>query len=538
MVRALALPTLALVALTFTVAQAVRGQAESAPADAPADAPDAEAPAGGEAPDDDDDLGEDDMAPEGVSEEVFEAGVRAYRDISTATAAEKLWDYLKGNDQTADHYEWAEYYLAKSFIRLGLRHAAVEYFYNVAKEQKRPELLPDTLRELEQIMTFYPYDEEMIIVDLLGSQEFENLPPDVKSFVEYHQGQRDLLQNRIKWARRHLGRLERTKSTSRLAKRYVQRAGFTRSITTLKRTHSKESKAMRDEREEALKQLEAIVEADFDDYELKNESRKTIARLHFEEGRYEEALKWYDTIEVPFLSREEASLFVEKAWARYYLGDFRGTLGILLSLEAPSYRRYYNPERYILKSFAYNGLCHYAAAKGAAREFLRRYGANLEQLKKSRQPLSDPLIRRAAAQKRKPSRMLKLLRALQRERSRIDKVSNGNGLVDHLGRIYDLKIAEVNRKLDALVKDAGEEVAEDLLDYEEQAGLLDYEISLEVFRRLKSGTGKRIAVDEDPPVPLSSDDIYYQFDGEYWNDELHNYRFRIDNRCFGERLFE
>ena len=40
------------------------------------------------------------------------------------------------------------------------------------------------------------------------------------------------------------------------------------------------------------------------------------------------------------------------------------------------------------------------------------------------------------------------------------------------------------------------------------------------------------------PIPLGSRDVYYVFDGEYWNDELHDYRFRIETRCFGEDLVQ
>jgi hypothetical protein len=95
----------------------------------------------------------------------------------------------------------------------------------------------------------------------------------------------------------------------------------------------------------------------------------------------------------------------------------------------------------------------------------------------------------------------------------------------------------VNRDLDRTVKAEAVQVATELLDYEEQARLVDYEVSLEVFKRLKKGNGKKI-VDQEPPIPLGSRQVYYRFDGEYWNDELHDYRFRIDNRCFGEELFE
>ena len=480
----------------------------------------------------------EDAEPTQVSEKVFDEAVEYYKGYEHTNAAEAFWRYLSGNDATADHYEWAEYYLGQTFKRMGLNQAAVEYLYNVIKEQKRPELLPDALRALEDITAHRPFDHTLVLVDLLNTQDFDNLPPDVKTYVEFHQGTHDLLQGRDKWANRHFDRLARLQSDAPLAKRYAQRAVFTRALTVLKKTHARSSKAMREARREAREMLESVVASDVRDYELKNDAKKDIARLYFEEGDYKKALEVYDSIEVPFLSREEAGLFVEKAWARYYLGDFRGTLGILLSLEAPSYRRYFNPERFILKALAYQGLCHYAAAKGSAREFLRRYGQTLTELKKRRDPLVDPVVRRAAVSGRKTKRVLRFLRALQREREKVDSFSDEHGLRSHLARMYDLKIAEVNRELDILVRDASEKVAEELLDFEEQARLLDYEVSLEVFRRLKKGTGKKTVVDNDPPIPLGSRDVYYRFNGEYWNDELHNYRFRVENRCFGERLFK
>jgi tetratricopeptide (TPR) repeat protein len=475
--------------------------------------------------------------PPEVPSAVFEEGVSSYKSGSERDAARLLFTYLNGNDQTADHYEWAEYYLAKTLERIGLTHAAVEYYYNVVREQKRPELLPEALRALEQIVATRPFDEELVLVDLISSSEFGALPADVRAFVTYQQGRLDLQQGRRKWAERHFATLSRLQSASELARRYIQKAAFAAAVNTLSETHDKSSIAKRESRDKARSALEAIVASDVDDFAIKNDARRTVARLHFEDGRYTDALKWYEQIEVPFLSREEANLFVEKAWARYYAGDHRGALGILLTLEAPSYRRFFSPERFILKALAYQGLCHYAASKGSAREFLRRYGPTLEELRRQRDPLSDPVIRRAAASEQEPKAVLAFLKRLQYEREQVEKLDEESGLRSHLVRIYDLKIAEVARKLDDVVRTAGESVSEQLLDYEEQARLLDYEISLEVFRRIKKGTGKKI-VDEEPPIPLGSKEVYYEFDGEYWNDELHDYRFRIENRCFGERLFQ
>lgn len=504
---------------------------------APADAERAEAaPAEGEAPASD--APAEAPASEPVPDVVFEEGLVSFKSGGYRAAAEKLWHYLAGNDQAADQYEWAELYLGRSLHELGMTHAAVEYFYNVAKERKRPELLPEALRHLERIIATRPHDRELLQVDLLGGgADFGAVPSDVKAFVAYFQGRMDLLDGRDSWAARHFEMLERLKDDNPRATRYILRARYAGAVRDLKATHARDSKAKRDKRDAARKVLEEIAQSDSDDFELKNDAKRTVARLHFEEGRYAEALKVYESIEVPFLSQEEATLFLEKAWARYYAGDFRGSLGILLTLDAPSYRRYFGPERFVLKALNYKALCHYAAAKGAAREFLRRYGDALSELRRRRDPLAHPVLRRAAVQAKGPQRELAFLESLQRERQIAEGLSDEHGLRTHLAKLYDLKIAEVVRRLDQVVQEEAVEVATDLLDYEEQARLVDYEVSLEVFKRLKRGTGKRV-VTAEKPIPLGSEDVYYAFDQEYWNDELHDYRFRIEDRCFSEELFE
>lgn len=518
-------------AAALAPAAAAPAAAPAAAAPAPAAAP-ADGNAGNAAPADD-----NETVVSTVPDSVFEEGVQAFDAGDFKKAAESFWYYLSGNEQTADHYEWAEFYLARSFLRLGVNHGGVEYLYNVAKERKRPELLPEAVRELEKIRDTIPYDEELIDVDLLRGGDFGALPPDVKSFVEYQQGRLDLLDGHREWAQRHFDRLSRTSDDETRVQRYALRARLAQALADLKATHAKDTKAKREKRDAATKLLAEVAASKVDDFKVKNDAKRVLAELQFEEKQFDDALNTYNSIEVPFLSEEEANLFLEKAWARYYKGDARGALGILLTLDAPSYRKYFKPERFVLKALAYKALCHYAAAKASAREFLRRYGSSLEEVRRSRDPLTDPVVRTAAVQRKKPKRMYAFLESLQRERDLVDRFSDEHGLATHLARIYDLKIAEVNRELDRIVKEEAITVATELLDYEEQARLVDYEVSLEVFKRLKKGTGKKI-VDQESAIPLGSRQVYYRFDGEYWNDELHDYRFRIENRCFGEELFE
>ena len=78
---------------------------------------------------------------------------------------------------------------------------------------------------------------------------------------------------------------------------------------------------------------------------------------------------------------------------------------------------------------------------------------------------------------------------------------------------------------------SSDRVALELLEIEEQINLLDYEIGLDIFKRLKA-QGARQTTEQPLKIPYDSANVYYEFDTEYWNDELHSYKFFILSRCF------
>ena len=532
--------------------------------------------------------------PVATSDEVFKQGVAAFKAKKYKQSAYKLYEYMQGNIPSADYYEWAEYYLARNFVKLGLVHAASEYYYNVAKTRSVPALLPDSLRAIEKIVRFAPHDEELLVNDLIAGSEFGDLPDDVRTFIQYYQGLVDLRDGQKNWAKQHfakicpkcsnrLQRIERNvqklcEGDARPAECYKKtlanklevekiceygelgdsakgeisgcyyfyRGRYAEGVDTLKR--GKELKSRRIFSEVAAAHLNK------QDSDVANDALKALARLYFEQGNktkgddeisranrqelFDTAMELYDKVQVPFLSHEEALIFLEKAWTRYYGHDLRGAMGILISLDAPSYRDYFKPERFILQALIYKKLCHYAAAKGAAREYRRRYGEAIDTLRRKRDPLGDPVLRSAALQAPVARRRLAFLKSLQKERDSLEAFDDDNPLSKQLGRIYDLKIKETVRALEVDINEEAKQVADTMLDYEEQARLVDYEVALEVFKRLKRGEGKKDRQAAEKPIPIGSSNVYYIFDGEYWNDELHDYRFRIESRCFGEELFE
>ncbi len=570
---------------------ALPARAQDDAAAAPAEAPAAEASSGdvaeAAAP-------EEEAEPVAVSPEVFKEGVAAFNAENYRKAAHKFYEFIDGNQASADFYEWAEYYLARTLLKLGLLHGAAEYFYNVAKTRSVPALLSDTLRALEGIVRFFPHDEELLVYDLLAGSEFGEMPEDVRAYVEYHQGLVDLRDGQDAWAERHfdsicpqcsnrLARIER--STEKLCETdarpaecysktlaaklavekicesaevggdhagqisgcyYFYRGRYAQGVDKLRR--GKELRARRLFAEVAAAKL-----SNYDSI-VANDALKAMARLYFEEGAktrgddeisranrdelFDTAIDFYERVQVPFLSHEEALIFLEKAWTRFYANDMRGAMGILISLDAPSYRDYFKPERFILQALIYKKLCHYAAAKGAAREYRRRYGEAIDTLRQKRDPLAHPVLRAAALQGPVARRRLVFLKSLQLERDGIERFGSDSPLAQQLARIYDLKVKETVRALEVDLSEEAKRVADTLLDYEEQARLVDYEVALEVFKRLKRGEGRKDLQAPERPIPVGSRNVYYMFDGEYWNDELHDYRFRIESRCFGEELFE
>ena len=132
------------------------------------------------------------------------------------------------------------------------------------------------------------------------------------------------------------------------------------------------------------------------------------------------------------------------------------------------------------------------------------------------------------------------LRTLQWEREEIEAYDSKWEDVEldaHLRRLYDLEIREQARLWRIEFDESADEKALDLLEAEEQVGLLDYEIGLDIFKRLKIGRSSQLPAAK-LVVPYDSRNVYYEFDGEYWNDELHSYKYFIESRCLGEGVRE
>lgn len=455
--------------------------------------------------------------PPKLDPKAFDNALKDYFDGKQEQAASTLYAFIESTPPTDENYAWAQYFLARCLIDLNLRHAGAVYLAKVAHERGNPQVLPRTLEALK-VLTLVPHDEVLIDEQIFGSLDLGFLPESVSDYANYQQGLVDLRVGNERWAKTHFVKLDEGGVEA-------SRAKFALLVTRLKNAKAVDDQ-MIDDFLELSKDEKLTMEA-------RNEARLAVARLRYEKKDYEGALKAYDLVQLPSLDPGRATLYLEEAWTRYNLGQLRATIGLLTTLDAPSFRDEFLPDKYILRALVYRDLCQYLPAKRAAKELTRRFSDSLESIREREDLSQDFRLRRAANSHGSTKRAARFLQSVNLENESLGRHAGGFGerLYKHLTRIYDLAHAEAERIYQQRLRDAVREEADKLLRAAEQVRLMEYEVGLKLYERVKRGA--KLAQPEKQ-VSLTSAQIGFKFTGEYWNDELRSYRVSIPSRCLEE----
>ncbi|WP_225409851.1 hypothetical protein [Stigmatella hybrida] len=484
-------------------------QAPEAAASTPAPAP-AEAPAAPEEP-------EAAAAPEKVDPRLFDEALKKYFDGNPRGAAGPLFAWLSAAPRTDDNYAWAQYFLARSLVDLGLTHAGATYLGRIARERSNPNVLPRALEALREL-TDRPHDEVMIDEQVFGAMDLGFLEQEAGAYAHYQQGLVDLRVGNERWAHTHFDKLEPTSAEA-------SRAKFALLVTRLR--------TVKEPPEELIQDFLALSEDEKLTREARNEAALAVARLRYERTDYPGALEAYARVKLPMLDPGRATLYLEEAWTRYKLGELRAALGILTTLDAPSFRDEFLPDKYLLRALIYRDLCHYLPAKRAAKELTRRFADSLESIRSREDLTQDVRLRRAAAAHGNTQRAARFKELLELESERLGRYAGsfGERLQGHLTKLYALSLAESERVYQARLGEAVRQEADTLLRAAEQVRLMEYEVGLKLYERVKRGAKAPVPPEEEL---LSPAQVAFRFGGEYWNDELRDYRVRIESRCIEE----
>jgi len=481
--------------------------APAAAAPAPAGAPDAGTPSSA-APA---------TLPQKVDPKLFDEAWTLYNTANYKEAARRFYAYVEAMPQTDDNYPWAQYFLGQSLVRLKLTHAGAYYLARVVRERANPLVVPRALDGLRELIDL-PHDETMVDEQVFAALDLGSVEGETGDYSNYQQGLLDLRAGNERWANLHFDKIPKGTVAA-------SRARFATLVTRLKE--------FKDAREVNQELIQSFWDLGHDmklSLETRNEALMAAARLRYEKKDFQGALDAYAQVKLPPLDPGQATLYLEEAWTRYNLGQIHASMGILNTLNAPSFRDEFLPDKYLLKAMIFKDLCHYLPAKRAAKELTRKFAESLETIRTRDDLTRDLRMVRAAAAIGSTRRAYRFYAALQLEGENLGRYAGsfGDRLYGHLNRLYVLAVAEAQRVYEARLKESVRQEADKLVRAAEQVRLMDYEVGLKLYERIKRGS--KITKDIEEP-PLDPKEVAFPFDGEYWNDELRAYRVSLKSRC-------
>ena len=441
-------------------------------------------------------------------QQAFQEGYEEFEDGDYAEACPLFYTYLRNSSPDDEDYEWAEFFFGICLKKSGFSHAAVDTLAHLVTRKPNPKIVSYCLEFFEQTIRTVPFDQDLVINKVICDQEYGFVEKELSDFINYHQGVYDWAHGFPAWGDEHFSKI-------RPETYYFYRSQYHRSLRLI---HE-------DRIDEALALLRTIVENRFPDDPFKDEARKTIARLLYEKGSYGEADQMYAAITMNIL--EQSQNMLERAWAYYRIGNPEKAMGFLYAFEAPSFQNHFTPEYYILKSFIFKDVCHYQSALSVVNDFNKRYGSALAEIYQRGNPEENYPLMLVLLSKRKINETWKFLELLETEEQKIMMIPD-KPLQDYLAKMYALQKAESSGNLRLYVQNEYETMANQLLQYEEEAHLMEYEIGVDMYQRVSESHYREEADNRKGDVDGL---VVYPFQGEFWNDELADYHVKLPDKC-------
>ncbi|MCC7403803.1 MAG: hypothetical protein IT288_05330 [Bdellovibrionales bacterium] len=404
----------------------------------------------------------------------------------------------------------AQLAMAIGLMEKRLYFAAFHILTNLVQDRIGTSVGEGALYHLSRLTQDSFFDEQALI-QLLSRNEFSTLHPEVESFVSYYKGIELLQLGFTEWAKVHLDRIKKDSYWDYLYK-YWTAVG----------------ELVRNRPENATKLFQNLLEVPNLHPKLFEKVALQYARLVFEQGDFITASAIYNNLGLTGV-REIGRINLERAWVLYYMKDYAKAMGVLTSLQSPYFEPSLTYERHILEMIIYRELCHYKAVESVAQRFRFDFNDSLKTIRKRNPLRHEKKLFNMAVLDLDVQNTANLIEQMRREKQMLAEYNWGQFsfykiILDEYSRMDNILQARVDIELEEKARYA----ANELLDAEEQVLFLEYTSRLDELR-VRRGDDRTYKA-EDISY-LTFEKIYWPADGEFWWDEMPDYKMLISSRC-------
>ena len=454
-------------------------------------------------------------------QQAFLFGVEQAQKGHNALSAKAAWQYYKNTDEEDPRFDRVLRLLARNAEAMGLNYAASAWYLQIAQGRRDVELIPEALSGLRKIVESGIFDEDALINRYLAVEEFSTMGTELDSFIHYYQGLHNLRQAQGRWASRRFKQIH-PRSFYRYKALYVMavRQVALGQLDKAQSSFEKLAKSIDDQADQSLYS------------ELWRDTKTSLARLAMQKSDHQSALNLFEEVRerVP----DDPSLLLEIAWAHFKKGSPRRALGFLLALDAPIYQALIAPERYILEAMTYRSLCQFGPARQAAVRLSARYKQALSDLYDGVIPENSRALRAAAGRRGELLSLSKFIDSLAQEKAIINENKSlfGEQFTRALNKLYAQGKASALARRERALRNEIKLLTEELLSAEEGVRLITHELGVALLRGRKPPQGRG-------PIPAlgalaKPEQVVYQFNGEFWTDELDELVIAAEDRCIDQ----
>lgn len=401
--------------------------------------------------------------------------------------------------------------LAMGLRAHGLNYAAFLILSELAKNRGGSSQGQAALHELSELTLLNNYDQQALEM-LLNSNEFGPLHPNTQSFVSMHRYLYNLRFGFNRWAADEKA-LIKPDSVWDWELKYWQAVGD----------------VARDRIDKAEAGFLAVKDAGNSSPRAKQWAAVQLARIHFERGQFEKAHELYTSLG-DLGVREKGRLLLEVAWTKYYLKNYDKALGLLTALQAPYFLPSLTPERFVLEVLIYRDLCHYEAVDTTNKRFKENFNDAFVAIRKRKPLRENRQLVALALLDRDLQDKANLIDTLRAEKETLKKY-DWQRFIFYRPTLeaYSRRDNTLQRELDMILEPKVRDIAEQLLDVEEQMQFLDYTSKLDALRIIRAGEEREYKAQE--VSFLTFEHIFWPVEKEFWWDEFDDFKTLISSRC-------